>query len=181
MNKTAVMNLKVFEKLCGIKEPLASRIVFTTTMWDEINEAEGKRNESQLRTHYWKEMIRAGAQVFRTEHQSVASASAIVDYIVDLCARKPDHLVSPVATRMQAEMADGMDVNSTAAARALYVKAKERVGEQEDKIKKLDKAIKGAKGGEKQQLTAQRTAALGDLKLAESEVAVLKLSIVERG
>lgn len=181
MSKVDATNLKVFEKLCGIKEPLSSRIAFITTMWDEIMEEAGARNESELRNNYWKDMIRAGSQVFRFKHQSGASAAAIVGYIVDLCVRKPDHPASPLATKIQSEMADGLGITSTSAARALYGKAKERVGEQEEKIKKLDKVLKAAKGSEKQRLTAERAAAQGELKLAENEVAVLKLSIVERG
>lgn len=56
-------HLSMFRKLCG-NEP-ESRIVLTTTMWDEVQETVGKNRLVELESTHWKTMIERGSTTFR--------------------------------------------------------------------------------------------------------------------
>jgi hypothetical protein len=62
MAGTPLRNLYFFEKLCG-KE--FSKIVLTTTMWDDIDPSTGDKRERELQDKYWKSMIERGSSVRR--------------------------------------------------------------------------------------------------------------------
>jgi hypothetical protein len=52
----------MLEKLTGSE---FGKVVLTTTMWDEIDEETGERREAELRSVYWKSMIRRGSSTRR--------------------------------------------------------------------------------------------------------------------
>ena len=56
-------HLFMFRKLCG--NEAESRIVLTTTMWDEVQETVGKNRLVELESTHWKTMIERGSTTFR--------------------------------------------------------------------------------------------------------------------
>lgn len=56
-------HLFMFRKLCG--NEAESRIVLTTTMWDEVQETVGKSRLVELESTHWKTMIERGSTTFR--------------------------------------------------------------------------------------------------------------------
>ena len=117
MARTQLENLRVFEKLCG--EDFRG-IVLTTTMWDWVDEDEGKNREEQLRTEYWKAMIERGSCV-RRFYQDQKSAFDVLAPIID-------KVNSRSALLLQKEVHDlGLQLNQTTAGRTLYLEIGELV------------------------------------------------------
>lgn len=54
--------LRMLEKLTGSD---FRKIVLTTTMWDEVDSATGERREAELKSVYWRSMIRNGSSTLR--------------------------------------------------------------------------------------------------------------------
>ncbi|KAG6331294.1 hypothetical protein ID866_7792 [Astraeus odoratus] len=77
---TTLKNLRVFEKLCGKKA--MSRIVFVTTIWDEVEETIGKKRLEELERSYWKGMIARGSVSFKYENSS-ESAKQLLRHLID--------------------------------------------------------------------------------------------------
>ena len=62
MSGTPLCNLHNFQRLC---ESELDRVVLTTTMWDEVDEATGTKREKELKEIYWKPLINCGSSVKR--------------------------------------------------------------------------------------------------------------------
>ena len=45
-----------------------SNVVLTTTMWDEVGDAEGKEREELLKNDFWKDMMANGCKTERFEN-----------------------------------------------------------------------------------------------------------------
>jgi hypothetical protein len=71
MEGSALRNLKMFRKLCGV-EPLRN-VVLATTFWGKVNESTGREREQQLkeRRDFWGGMIAKGSKMTRfTDRES---------------------------------------------------------------------------------------------------------------
>jgi len=62
-NRAGLKNLLLYHGLCG--EHFGGRIIFTTTMWDEVGEETGASREEKLKAEFWKPMIDSGSSVQR--------------------------------------------------------------------------------------------------------------------
>jgi len=76
-------HLATFRKLCG--DEGLKRVVFVTTMWDDVNKTHARRQaaedrEEELRTNYWKALL-TEAQLAR-HYNDDASIWAIVDKLL---------------------------------------------------------------------------------------------------
>ncbi|KAF8968501.1 P-loop containing nucleoside triphosphate hydrolase protein [Flammula alnicola] len=78
---TTLKAINVFINLCYGHDNQKS-VVLATTKWQTIDTAVGQRREEKLDTHWWKEMLNAGAQKFRF-HNDKESAWDIVNAIID--------------------------------------------------------------------------------------------------
>jgi hypothetical protein len=110
---SALKNLNMFQALCGKTD--LSQVVLATSMWDKLsddaNHQEGVKDETDLRTNYWADMLDLGSQTFRHDNTK-ASADAIVNYILSL----PGNMV----LRVQREVIDkGLALEDTDAGRIL--------------------------------------------------------------
>ena len=86
-------------------------VIFTTTMWDEIDQEEGEQREDELQKSYWSEMMRRGAGTARFDN-TPASAWKIVSSI-DFNERLP--------LRLQTELVDEKkELLQTAAGLSLF-------------------------------------------------------------
>ena len=62
MSGMPLCNLHNFQRLC---ESELDRVVLTTTMWDQVNEATGISRENELKEIYWSPLINCGSSVKR--------------------------------------------------------------------------------------------------------------------
>ena len=128
MAGTPLKNLRIFQKLCG-KEALR-HIIFTTTMWDDVQDDEGERREKELRTKYWKTMIDQGSMVARF-FSTLESAWNVVEPLLleanDRCA-----------VQIQEEMVDlKKQLPETKAGKELYNTLDKLVQMQRDTLKRI--------------------------------------------
>ncbi|KAK0718982.1 P-loop containing nucleoside triphosphate hydrolase protein [Apiosordaria backusii] len=123
---SARRNLGMFKKLCGARA--FQSIILATTMWSNVDPAEGAERERQLKDNpeFWGTMCKRGSTVMRY-HNSQTSAYGIIDYIL---SQNPD----PVVLEIQDEIVNrGMAVDQTSAAEALNAEiVRERKRHQEE-------------------------------------------------
>ena len=70
----------MFQSLCG--NDALKNVVLVTTMWDEVDEEEGRNRETELSTTYWKSMIELGCHTSRF-YNDTRSAWDIVSQFQD--------------------------------------------------------------------------------------------------
>ena len=82
MSGSAVKYNKMFQNLCG-NEALKN-VVLVTTMWDEVEEEEGRDRETELSTkpEYWKTMLDLGCRTSRF-YNNTESARDIISQFQD--------------------------------------------------------------------------------------------------
>ena len=98
----------MFKNLCG---PQALKnVVLVTTMWDEVEQEEGRHREAQLSAQYWNAMLELGCRTSRF-HNTMESARDIVSQFQN----------APCAVLLQTELVDRkLDLEETSAGRALF-------------------------------------------------------------
>ena len=70
-------HLRIFRALCG--SSCMKKVIILTTHWDMLaSEEVGQARESELREHYWKELIADGAQVERFKKRGRGEAERII-------------------------------------------------------------------------------------------------------
>lgn len=118
---TPSKDFRLFEKVCG-KE--FSKIVLTTTMWDEVEPEMGEKRESELQDTYWKSMIERGSTVKRF----LFTPSSAFDVLRPILTRANEcH-----SLLLQKEVTDlGMKLRETTAGRALAMQVEELVPSQQ--------------------------------------------------
>lgn len=85
MAETAFRSLRMFGKLCG--ENPADKVIFVTTMWDNISKDKGEEREEELRKTYWRPMIELGAQTARFLQNNQDCAQNIVKRLIESITR----------------------------------------------------------------------------------------------
>lgn len=98
----------MFQNLCG---PQALKnVVLVTTMWDEVEQEDGRYREAQLSAQYWNTMLELGCHTSRF-HNTMESAWDIVSQFQN----------APCTVLLQEELVDQkLDLEETSAARALF-------------------------------------------------------------
>jgi len=132
MAGTPLKNLRLFEKLCGQD---FKKIVFTTTMWDEVDPEIGVRREQDMIDRYWSWMIDRGSRVSRFL-QTRASAFQVLRPIIDDINAREDLL-------LQKEMNDiALTLRQTSAGAILYNKFEALVTRQQKMLEGIREEMK---------------------------------------
>ena len=97
MRGTPLINLKIFEQLCG--PDALKNVILTTTFWDQVNTDIGSKREAQLSSEFWAGMIAQGCRVARLEPRERETAWKIID-MFDFTASRRNVL------KIQTEMVD---------------------------------------------------------------------------
>ncbi|KAL4065860.1 P-loop containing nucleoside triphosphate hydrolase protein [Scleroderma citrinum] len=79
-------HLSMFRKLCG--EDAVSHIVLTTTMWDEVEEAVGRKRLAELESIQWKGMVQSGSSSF-CYWNTKESARELLQIVAGQTAQRP--------------------------------------------------------------------------------------------
>lgn len=128
MAGTPLKNLRLFQELCG--QDAFSRIILTTTMWDEVQIAVGEQREKELSEKYWKGMIDLGSKTERY-FNSHASAWGLLQPLVESASQNQAILVQEELVDMKEQLSD------TSAGRALYARMETLVNNQQDLLKRI--------------------------------------------
>ncbi|KAJ2936722.1 hypothetical protein H1R20_g368, partial [Candolleomyces eurysporus] len=76
--KSAVTNLKIFERLCGVKSMKMVKIV--TTKWDVISPERGEAFLEELKRDFWKLLLEREAAVHRVRPEQEPSKFSVEQY-----------------------------------------------------------------------------------------------------
>jgi len=77
----ASRSLSMFGKLCG--DNATEKVIFVTTMWDQISETKGKKREDELFKNHWRPLLELGVQTARFLQNNDACAQDIVQRLID--------------------------------------------------------------------------------------------------
>jgi hypothetical protein len=133
MQGSARENLEMFRKLCG--EDALKNVLFVSTFWDTVDEAQGVRNEEQLRSkdEFWGRMVKKGSKVRRYNSDDLHLALAILDDI--------DHGSHCVLRAQEEIVIDGKDPRQTEAAtfnfEAMRAEMEAQIQEAEERAKQV--------------------------------------------
>jgi hypothetical protein len=111
MKGTDIENLDLLKALCGTAG--LSCIVLATTMWANIERAEGEQRQKELSAKYWSDLVRQGASVVKHE-DSKTSALKIIGRIIEKDTRS--------TLSIQEELLAGKHLQDTDAGRELNKK-----------------------------------------------------------
>ena len=129
MAATSVRHLRTFEELCG-KDALQN-VILVTTMWDEIDEATGKREEERMKTKYWNKMLERRSTTGRFMG-TYESALQLLQPLIDAANFKRSSLL------LQYEMVDmGKQLTETSAGRRLFTKVQHIVSQRQQVMKQI--------------------------------------------
>ena len=75
MEGSSMKNLRMFRELCGEKN--FSNVILCTTMWDKVEEEEGRRREQELESKetFWGSLVSRGAQVMQHRGPDLAASA----------------------------------------------------------------------------------------------------------
>ena len=108
MDGSPLKYLRMFENLCG-KDALKN-VILVTTMWDEVEEEEGRNREKELSNNHWNSMLELGCRTARF-YNNTESAWDIVSRFQD----------ARCTVLLQREMVDlGLELAETSAGRTLF-------------------------------------------------------------
>ena len=77
---SSVKYMRMFRSLCG--DDFLQSVVLMTTMWDLVDEQEGKRREEQLSKDFWGIMISEGAKVARYKSGNIEEGYNTIRYLI---------------------------------------------------------------------------------------------------
>ena len=123
-------NLRVFQQLCG--NDSLSRIVLTTTMWDEVDDDVGKERLTELEESFWKGMIRRGSTTFRYKNTKESAEELLLTLVAN--RRCP--------VQLQKEMDRDMDLRETSAGHELHSRLDQLAAKQTKDLERLRKQMK---------------------------------------
>lgn len=87
MDGTPLTNLRGFQKLlCGNRT--ISRIILTTTMWDDVEEEIGEQRLAELQHTDWRVMVAHGSTIFRYQNTSESARELLKEATVALSAEE---------------------------------------------------------------------------------------------
>jgi len=133
MPGSLLKNFRRFEKLCGND---FNRIVFATTMWDEIDEDTGCTRERELESIYWKAIVDRGSSIRRFRQRDRKSAFWVIAPILMKAHDKTPLLV-------QKEMTDrGLSLHQTEAGETLLIEPDDLLGHLQNVLEKIRNELK---------------------------------------
>lgn len=128
------LNLQMLESLCGKRA--AERVVFVTTMWDQVNEKIGERREKELISRFWASMIRDGAKTARFDNRDEQAAYQITEELLHWHDLRQAILLQHEAVEL------GRHLHETLAAQVLYSYLQNRATAQRKRLQSLQKMLK---------------------------------------
>jgi hypothetical protein len=159
MSGAAMKNGRMFRKLCG--HNALKNVFLVTTHWDAVEQSIGESREAELRQHFWKDMIDAGAEVFRFNR----TKSSAFDILQRLVPKKP------VVLQLQEEMKDGATIGETSVGKEINKEinlVKAAAKQQLEEIKKeMTEAANARDAAWQRDLAAAKAAHEEQLRLAE--------------
>lgn len=173
MAGTPHRNLRMFGKLCGDQEDVGQRVIFVTTMWDKLRDAEGqargKKREVELQ-QYWAPMLKLGAKTLPFDN-SRPSILQIVTQLLDLGS-------AHVPVLLQEELVDmKRPLNETEAAQTLYTQFQTLLAQHKATLVDLERAAKQAQDPAMlSDLQAERQRIEGELRKTFQQAKSLKIS-----
>lgn len=165
---TGMRNLQMFKGMCGEEgHSVWRKVIFVTTMWEDLREEVGKEREKQLKRdpNYWEPMIKAGSRMERHERDDAVSARSIIDIAVEI-GRDAELLEVPVALQME-YTSENRRLVETGAAQATLHHREEQRERLTRKNAALENAIQRAReaGDTGQQMRLEADMASNDRKL----------------
>ena len=91
MDGTPLTNLGCFQKLCGSRA--MSRIILTTTMWDDVDEEIGEQRLAELEQTNWRVMIAHGSTIFRYRNTSESARELLEEATMTLSDEERRHIL----------------------------------------------------------------------------------------
>ncbi|KAF9526000.1 P-loop containing nucleoside triphosphate hydrolase protein [Crepidotus variabilis] len=137
VNGAARKLLDIFQDTCG---PDALRnALLVTTMWDEIDQAQGSCREQELAENFWSDMITRGAR-YKRFLNTPQSAQEIVHLLGEDA--------SQYALQLQVELVDeGKDLARTTAGKPVFSWLHDLLGGIQKKIQIISKKLRTTKKG----------------------------------
>jgi len=111
MEGSSMKNLRMFRELCGEKN--FSNVILCTTMWDKVEEEEGRRREQELESKetFWGSLVSRGAQVMQHRGPDLtASARKIAESLIQK---------DTIVLQLQEELDKNGSLSDTSAGRLL--------------------------------------------------------------
>ena len=135
MDRTSMMNFKMFRKLCG--DRALQNVVIVTNMWRLVVPRVGEAREVELARgdNFFKPIFEKGARMARNEN-TVASAQNIIRLVLD------NH---PLPLRIQKELVDEYkDISKTSAGEELNREINARIKRHQEEMGVLEEEIEEA-------------------------------------
>ncbi|KAJ3567471.1 hypothetical protein NP233_g6348 [Leucocoprinus birnbaumii] len=125
-------NLRMFGELCG--DLMMTQVVLVTTMWGKVAQDIGLAREKELKAQFWKNLIDRGSEADRLESDTFKGAWSVVNKVVERRLKKDASEI----VLLQEELVDnGINLNETAAGKALYTDLQKRLAEQREAMASL--------------------------------------------
>ena len=129
----ALKNLRIFERICG--RHAFKNVIFTTTMWGDVDEETGLTREAELKDDYWKSMINLGASIGRFEGSRDSAFRLISPFL--------DEANSRIALSIQKELVDlGFRLSDTAASQVLRLEIERLQKRQQEELHQVRKELR---------------------------------------
>jgi len=129
MEGSNMKNLRMFRELCGEKN--FSNVILCTTMWDKVDEEEGRRREEELKSKetFWGNLVSRGAQVMRHRGPDfTASARKIAESFIQK---------DTIVLQLQEELDQNGSLSNTSAGRFLTREIEDIKKKQQEEMEAL--------------------------------------------
>ena len=169
MSGSAVKYHKMFQNLCG-NEALKN-VILVTTMWDEVEEEEGKDRETELSTkpEYWKTMLDLGCRTSRF-YNNTESARDIISKFQD----------ARCTVLLQREMVDlRLELAETSAGRTLFSWLVEFIKKIKELLARLEATLKQNQHSENRTVL-EKSKATTEAMLRDADVRRRQYSVPSR-
>ena len=137
---SSMKNIRMFRKLCGADS--MSNILLVTTMWENVDLAEGNQRERELRSEgtFWSAMIAHGARVERYDNEQSTAFRLIRSLLGN----------TPIALNIQKQLVDDgktlIDTDAGADVNAELIRMKKEHEEELGAIiEEMNEAVKSSK------------------------------------
>ena len=145
---TPLKNLRMFEKLCG--KNAFHNIIFTTTMWDEVDEETGGERERELKAKYWRSILeRHDSSTTSRFLRTRESAFDVIESLIDTANRRSSVLLQDELVDMRKSLP------ATAPAQKLLSAMGQLVSQREDLLRRIRQETRQS-GGDKMALEPLR-------------------------
>jgi len=131
MDGTPLANLGGFQKLlCGNR--IMSRVILTTTMWDDVEEEIGEQRVAVLKDDNWRVMVAHGSTIFRYQNTSESARELLKEAAMTLSAEERRRIL------LQQEILDLKEkLQETAVGQSVYSRLNQLVASGLEELRKV--------------------------------------------